>query len=295
MKSKIRVLITGSRGFVGKNLIKYLKKKKDLDIFYESKNKKDLSKKKNFIKLMYLSQPNIIIHLVSRTVSGFNSESEDKKQYKNTFMPTKNLIESTKFCKNLKKIIFTGSIEEYGNVKTPYKENFNPKPISSYGKYKLRCLKFVKRNLTKNIKFIWLRPSLMFGPSDNKKRFLGSILHGIKNKKKISVSLDKQKRDYLYVEDFNRFLYQNLIKKKFPNIQILNISNENWFSLASVLTLLKKLVKGRTDEYLNISKKKRDNTKLINSGNLLKKNYPHFKFTKFELALEKTLKSYNIK
>jgi len=295
VKSKLRVLITGSKGFVGKNLKKYLEKKRDLHIFYDSKIKKDLSKKENFISLLNISQPNIIIHLISRTISGLYSTSENKKQFKNTFMPTKNLIESVKSCQNLKKIIFTGSIEEYGKVKTPYTENSNPKPISSYGKYKLRCFKFVKKNLTKNIKFIWLRPSLMFGPNDNKKRFLGSILYGIKNKKKIFVSLDKQTRDYLYVDDFNRFVYQNLIKKDFQNQQILNITSENWLMLTSVLISLKKLLKGRINKYLNISKKKGDNSKLINSGNLFKKKYPHFKFTKFELALEKTLKSYNIK
>ena len=97
---------------------------------------------------------------------------------------------------------------------------------------KLKCLNFVKKNLTNgNIKFIWLRPSLMFGPNDNKGRFLGSILYSAKEKKMTSINLDKQIRDYLFVEDFNRFIYLNLIKKELPKIQLLNVSNQNWFSL----------------------------------------------------------------
>ena len=174
------------------------------------------------------------------------------------------------------------------------RKNTRAKPITSYGKFKLKCLSFVRKNLAKSrIKYIWLRPSLMFGPNDNKGRFLGSILYSAKEKKMPSINLDKQIRDYLFVEDFNRFIYLNLIKKDFPKIQLLNITNQNWVSLQLVMNLLSKMSKNKVKKYLMIRNIK-DHSKLINSGNLLKKNYPNFKFTDFKLALKKTLKSYNI-
>ena len=49
MKKKIRVLITGSKGFVGKSLKKYLKNKMELRVFCDDKSRFDLSKK-NFLK-----------------------------------------------------------------------------------------------------------------------------------------------------------------------------------------------------------------------------------------------------
>ena len=91
-------------------------------------------KKKNFKKLVETTKPQIIIHLASRTISGRNSVKENKLQLKNTYKPVKNLIECIKNQKNLEKIIFLGTIEEYGNAKTPYSENFKAEPTTSYGK-----------------------------------------------------------------------------------------------------------------------------------------------------------------
>ena len=51
----------------------------------------------------------------------------------------------------------------------------------------------------------------MFGPNDNKGRFLDQYY--THKRKMTSINLDKQIRDYLFVEDFNRFIYLNLIKK----------------------------------------------------------------------------------
>ena len=59
------------------------------------------------------------------------------------------------------------------------------------------------------------------------------------------------------------------------------------------MNLLSKMSKNKVKKYL-IIKNRKDHSKLINSGNLLKQNYPNFKFTDFKLALKKTLKSYNI-
>lgn len=295
MKKKIRVLITGSKGFVGRSLKKYLKNKIELKVICDDRSKFDLSNFVFFKTLLEKSKPNIIIHLASRTVSGSKSIKEDKLQFKNTLKPIKNLLECIKPLNCLQKLIFIGTIEEYGKAKTPYKENIIAKPISSYGKFKLKSFNFVKKNLTNgNIKFIWLRPSLMFGPKDNKKRFLGSILYSAKEKKMTSINLDKQVRDYLFVEDFNRFIYFCLIKKELPKFNVLNVTNQNWFSLNQVINILSKMSKNKIKRYLKIYNKK-DNSKLINSGSLFKRYYPNFKFTNFKYALRKTLISYNIK
>lgn len=294
MKKKLRILITGSNGFVGKNLKYYLKSKKNLKVFVDNKKKYNLSKNEKFKKLILFSKPDIIIHLASRTVSGIKSPRENKLQYENTFRPVKNLLANTKYSKNLRKIIFTGSIEEYGRARTPFRENRKAKPISSYGKFKLKSLKYIMKKLkNKKISYIWLRPCLMFGPNDNKRRFLGSILNGAKNKEVINIFLGQQVRDYMYINDFNKFIYNQLIYKNFLENIILNVTNENWISLNWLLRRLNFITKGKVEKYFKIIKDE-DQSKLINSGKLLRKKFPKFKFTNFQIALRDTIKDYKI-
>ena len=64
------------------------------------------------------------------------------------------------------------------------------------------------------------------------------------------------------------------------NLKLLNITCENWVGLKSTLRKINKLTKDKIKNYLVICKKN-DNSKLINSGTLFKKNYPSFNFTNF--------------
>lgn len=295
IKKKSKILITGANGFVGKVLINFLKKK-NLKIISPDKNSLNLSKKLSVQKFLEEKQPNIIIHLASRTVSECSSIKEDKLQYINTFLPTKNIIDNAKFCKSLKKIIFVGSIEEYGRAKIPYEENTVEIPISSYGKSKLNAMQYVKKEkkkLDKKIEILWLRPSLMFGFGDSPRRFLGSIFFQLKKKKKIFIHVGSQKRDYLYVRDFCKFIYYQIIKIKKKNTFILNISSENWVSLKYVTNFIIRNIKKKYLKNIFIMNKL-DNSVLLNSGQLLKKKYPGFKFLKFEKALKKTIKDYGL-
>ena len=293
-KNKAKILITGSNGFVGKSLIKFLKNK-NVVIYQITKKEYDLSKKTEYIKIFSKFNPDFIVHLASRTISKNKNKKEDRLQYKNTFLPIKNLIDNIKFCKNLKKIIFCGSIEEYGKVKTPYKESFKPKPISSYGLAKYYGYKYVlKKMKRKKTKFVWLRPSLMFGPNDNYNRFLGSIFYNLKNNNRINVHLGSQIRDYLFVEDFCKIIFKEILFFKSKNYNLLNVSSGNWILLKNLLSLLKKKIP-KNKLYLLIENEINDKSKLINSSTLFKKIYPKFKFTPFHNSLDKTIISYGFK
>lgn len=187
MKKKIieKVFISGSSGFIGRNLYNFLKK--EYLILKPSRSIIDLTNKKKLNSYLKKNKPNFIIHLASSTNFKNNPNEEKKNQYKNTYKTTLNIAKTIN--KECSLVIFFGSIEEYGNIKYPFKENYKPKPISEYGKYKLKALKDVQKILNKkNINYLWVRPPLVFGKYDNKERFLGHIIHAIKNKNKIEIS-----------------------------------------------------------------------------------------------------------
>ena len=282
----IKILITGGYGFVGGCMFKLLKKK--YNVYRFSHKIYDLSNFKNFKKILIKYQPNIIIHLAARTVSAIKTKKEDKLQYKNTTLPVINLVNSIKYCNQLKKIIFFGTIEEYGLAKLPFLENAKTKPVSSYGFAKVKALQYVKKKIDNKIKYIWLRPSLIFGKNDNKKRFLGSLYYSLKNNKKIKINLNSQIRDFLYVNDLCKFV-ELLVKKKIMNIKgnILNVTMEKWVNLNHIFNYFSKKIQNKfTKLVVNSSSSK--HIDYYSSGYLLKKNYKNFKFTGFRLALKKT-------
>jgi nucleoside-diphosphate-sugar epimerase len=285
-----KILITGGRGFVGKHLVNHLKKENCYKIYNLSKNFCNLGNLKFFKEILIEYQPNIIIHLASRTVSAVRNKKEDRLQYLNTTLPTKNLVDCLKYCSDLEKIIFFGTIEEYGLAKLPYTEKLVPRPLSSYGAAKLKALKYVKKKINDRIDYVWLRPSLVFGKNDKKKRFLGSLLYGLNFNKKIRVNINSQIRDFLYVGDLCRFV-QLLIRKKKMNInkKILNVTAENWINMNSIFSYFSKNVSKKLNKLVvNCNSKK--HLDYYSSGRLLNINFRDFKFTSFKRALNLTFK-----
>lgn len=288
---RIKILITGGYGFVGCHIFNFFKKKNYKTYRFSSKTN-DLSKLKIFKNILIRYQPNIIIHLAARTVPTIRTKKEDQLQYQNTTLPIINLVNSLKYCNNLKRIIFFGTIEEYGLAKLPFSERQKLKPVSSYGLAKAKALQYVKKKIKNNkINYIWLRPALIFGQNDNKKRFLGSLLYSLNNNKKIKVCVNSQIRDFLYVNDLCRFI-ELLIIKKNVNVKgnILNVTAENWINLNYIFfCFIKKIQKKLNKLIINVPLKK--HLDYYSSGYLFKLHFKKFKFTDFKMALNETFKN----
>ena len=287
MKKRIieKVFISGSSGFIGRNLYNFLKK--EYLILKPSRNIIDLRNKKKLNSYLKQNKPNFIIHLASSTNFKDKPDEEKKNQYDNTYKTTLNIAKTIN--KECSLVIFFGSIEEYGNIKYPFKENYKPQPISEYGKYKLKALKEVQKILNKkNINYLWVRPSLTFGKYDNKERFLGHIIHSIKNKNKIEISPGTKKRDYLYIEDLCKII-RLIIKRKNEKFNyVLNISSQNYVPLSRIPSIIERILKKKID--YKLIKTKDVQTNLLNSNSKLKKLFPKIKFSNFYKCLKKTLK-----
>ena len=290
--SKIKILITGGYGFVGSHIFNFLKKK-NYKIYRHSSKIHDLSNVKIFKNILIRCQPDVIVHLAARTVPAIRTKKEDQLQYQNTTLPTINLVNSLKYCYKLKKIIFFGTIEEYGLAELPFSERQKLKPVSSYGLAKVKALQYVKKKIKNNnkINYVWLRPSLIFGKNDNKKRFLGSLLNSLYCNKKIKVSLDYQIRDFLYVNDLCRLIELLIIKKDIKvNGSVLNITSENWINLNCIFSYFSKKIQKKFEKLIiKVTSKK--HLDYYSSGDLFRLYFKKFKFTKFKLALSQTFKN----
>lgn len=286
---KKKILITGGGGFVGKSLFFFLKKKNIFKIYNPPRRSFDLSNFNVYKNILIRFQPNIIIHLAARTEPAILTKTEDRLQFKNTTLPVINLVDSLKFCTELEKIIFFGSIEEYGLSKLPFSEKNYPIPVSSYGKAKINALKYVKSKIKDNkYNYIWIRPSLIFGKKNNKKRFLGSLYYALKYKKKVKVSINSQIRDFLYIDDLCRFIELLIVKNIKIKENILNVTAENWINLNSIFFYFKTKIQNELHKLLLVDYNKK-HLDYYSSGRLLRKKFQKFKFTNFKKSLNLSL------
>ena len=288
-QDKINIFISGSNGFIGN----YIKKAliKDFNLLTPSKKKLNLNKTSILKEYFIKNKPDVIIHLAASTKFKLKKKNEKKNQIENTFNITKNLV--TNINPECKLVIFFGSIEEYGNIKCPFKETQHVKPITYYGKYKYKSYLYVSKYLKKkNLNYIWLRPSLTYGFGDNKERFLGHIINSIKKNKSFIIKPGEKIRDYIHVDDICKVL--KLIvknyKKKFNFI--LNISAQNYIKIRLIPKMIEKIIKQKVKYVFKESDEKEIN--LCNSNRRLINLFPKLKFISFKKGLIKTLKDESI-
>ena len=214
---KKKVLITGSSGFVGHQLLKQLSKKNhNFELLLISRKSKhfndikvlkwDLEKNTSHTNLTF----DILIHLAAET-RAFN------KMWAVNFVGTKNIIRSA-IKSGVKKIIFLSSI-------SALKYKLDSKKINLYGKTKSIAEDFIKRECIKNkIDYIILRPTNILGLNHDRLPFL-NLIKSIKNGSFTFLGeSDKVESNYISNKDVCRCIIFFLENNCYSSSYILNDS-----------------------------------------------------------------------
>ena len=224
MKSKNNILIVGGTGFIGYHLAKKSLKKGWKVTSISTKRPKQLRylkkvkyifcdiTKKNSLKKSIRKNFNYVVNL-----GGYVDHSNRKKTLGSHYKGCKNLTEIF-LKKRPKAFIQMGSSVEYGNLKSPQRENFkfNTKSIkSTYGKAKLLSSKYLTDlNKKKLFPSTILRLYLAYGPRQDINRFLPIIIAGCLKNKKFPCSNGNQLRDLVHVDDVVEAIIKSLNSKK---------------------------------------------------------------------------------
>ena len=254
-----KILVTGGAGFIGSHLVdKLIENKKHvivIDNLSQGKIKniqkhiglenfefhnEDISSKNN---LKYLENVNTVYHLAAypEVRTGFDNPS---LAFEENILKTFQLLEMIRVS-NVEKIIFTSSSVVYGDSSIiPTPENFGPlKPISIYGGSKLACEGIISSYCnTYGIKGIIFRFANVIG-SRSEHGVIWDFIHKIKeNNEKLQVLGDgKQTKSYIHVNDCIEGLLISGNKTS-ENIQIFNLSNEDWIDVISIAKIVCKLM-----------------------------------------------------
>ena len=314
----MKILITGTCGFIGYSLAESLLKKNNivygidnLNDYYSVSIKKlrlkNLKQNKNFIfKKIDISNRNLLFKFFRKKKIDiiFNFAAQAGVRY-SLIKPDSyffsNLIGFLNICDlakslKVKKVFFASSSSVYGDAnKYPVRETFDLNPKNIYGlTKKMNEISAKTLSLDGKIKFIGLRFFTVFGEWGRPDMMLFKVMESYQ--KNLFFYLNdsgKHFRDFTYIQDVVSIL-NKLIKVNFKNnFQLFNVCSNRPIKVIKIINEMQNNLQGLKIKNVNpkilkkieVNKTHGDNKKILN---LMKEQ----KFTNFSVALKNTIDWY---
>ena len=199
-----RILVTGSSGFVGKNLVEELKRQ-DADVLTLTDHDgrridiRDQQRVEAIINKIRNIDIDIVYHLAAITSVPFSFENPGET-YDVNVLGTLNILELCRSC-NADKIVFASSYV-YGQPQyLPIDEKHPLQPTNPYARSKILGEELCRAyNTDFGVKCIILRPFNIYGVGQSKNFLIPSIIAQLRYGK-IELKDPEPKRDFIYISD----------------------------------------------------------------------------------------------
>ncbi|MDC3206107.1 SDR family oxidoreductase [Candidatus Pelagibacter sp.] len=243
-----KIVIIGSSGFVGSNLIKKIKNNYIKKI--NSRNIDLLNKKKTFKKLPNIIKNSKVVFSAGRHRKYGDSITLKKKNLK----IFKNFIDSCSI--NLpERVIFLSTVEVYGSMnKKKINEDAKINPANNYANGKIiQEKKLVQFCVKNNVKYYILRLPGFYGKKDCSS-IVYKIISKIKSKDDFYWNTDgKELRDYIYIEDLVKIIKKFIFNNTYQS-GVYNVVSGKSFSIRYYVNIISKLLKNK--KIINYNKSK---------------------------------------
>jgi nucleoside-diphosphate-sugar epimerase len=153
----MRILITGSSGFIGQNLLKYLDHF-DLKLLRREQLRT--------VSAQLFEKDDVIIHLAGKA-HDLKKSLSPQQYYEVNYELTKKLYQAF-LSSNAKKFIFISSVKAVADsVEESLNEDYIPNPQTHYGKSKLMAEQYIQgQSLPAGKSYYILRPCMIHGPGN---------------------------------------------------------------------------------------------------------------------------------
>jgi nucleoside-diphosphate-sugar epimerase len=274
-----KIIVTGGAGFIGSHLVKQLCTAGHdvyvLDAFYHYINppisglflynvnyrfenliktakifRGNIQNKDELRRIVTSIDPDIIVHFAALPLANIAIEYSEEA-FGTIVGGTVNLLEILR-DHNRTKFVYISSSMVYGDFeKVPVPEDARKEPKEIYGGMKLAGEYMVKSYAQRyGMPYSIVRPSAVYGPTDNNRRVVGLFLSNAIQKKKIKVTNGESTfLDFSYVEDVAEGIGLVALSSK-SNNEAFNITRGQGHNLLELTEVIKELYPDTTFDYV---------------------------------------------
>jgi len=234
----MNILITGISGFVGQNLVEYLKTSSNFTIY----GLDILLKQINYVHKIYtwnelddISNIEIIIHLAG-IAHDIKNTNNDKKYFDINYGLTKKVYDWF-LNSNASKFVFMSSVKAVADTvnESVLDESIEGNPVTAYGRSKLKAEKYILDNLQDKRKSVYiLRPTMIHGAGN--KGNLNLLYNFIKKGYPYPLGAYKNKRSFTSMKNLC-FIIKDLIEKDIAS-GVYHISDDLSLSTKEIIELI---------------------------------------------------------
>jgi len=264
------VIIFGSSGFIGNNIVKHLETKECNAMGFSSKTC-NLLHRSDIQKAFSLISGDLSLVICSSITP---PEANSIESMLSNIKMIDNIVKEIS-TNRLEKIIFLSSINIYGRVKVEKKinESFSLKPTGYYGLSKLVC-EHILNLATLEIPVTILRLPGIYGYGDNFKSIVGRFIKNAILKREINIINDgNELRDYVEINNLTEIVWHFILNSHNGPVNIATGQSK------TINEIAKKIIQ-KLNNNSNITMKKAPiiSSDLVFDNNLIKSLLPSFDF-----------------
>lgn len=244
-----KIIVTGSTGLVGSNLVKKLEEKGHIILGLSRETGYDLRDEKLVDKVFNEFKPDVVYHLAAFAAEARGQVSPVDMTQRNVGIFV-NVLKSS-INVGIKKFIYASSVAVYGEATVPYKEDGPTIPKDVYGVNKLASEQILKiMAKVYGFEYIILRPHNIYGPGqkmdDPYKNVVALFMRKLmEGEPYMLFGNGEMKRAFSFVDDVVEVMTDTLYSKSMT----MNIGAEQEISIKELSDLLQEItgIKGKIE------------------------------------------------
>ncbi|ACT95802.1 NAD-dependent epimerase/dehydratase family protein [Dyadobacter fermentans] len=293
---KIKVIILGASGFVGRNLMEVFRENESIEAIPGSSSEKpghlwlDILKPDTWENLVHL-QPDIVIDASGYGIVKYQQDLH--LLYDINYLKKRDFLDYV--AQNHPNVFWVqvGTAFEYQLEQETLTEETPCLPKTHYGISKMMFSQYLLHK--PGIRFTILRPFGMFGEGEDNSKFFPLLINAQKDKQSIDLSDGSQGRDYMYVRDLASFVLHKITSRPLQEIenQVINLGSGTCHSLRDLAERFAKEIPDFNPELWNwgaIPQRSGENDKFYNAST--KAVSLGFKNYNLQEAIRNTVKFY---